>query len=96
LKRCERVVGRDRRREPTNAPNCHGVRDLVNLILPCDNETSIGEISRVTKEIHSGTEEVFQACLIAQEVEAGKIEAREVKEEKAQEVKTDTRPPSDH
>jgi hypothetical protein len=63
--------------------------------MPCDNEASIEGIRHVTKEIHSGTEEVFQACLIAQEVEAGKIEAREVKEEKAQEVKTDTRPPSD-
>jgi hypothetical protein len=40
-------------------PNGYGVRVEVNLLMPFDNEASIGGISRVTKEIRSGTEELF-------------------------------------
>jgi hypothetical protein len=55
-------------------PNDYGVRVVyVGLQTPCHNEVLIVGISRVTKKIHSGAEEGFQTCLIAQEVEEGKV-----------------------
>ena len=75
----------------TNAPNGYCLRVDVSLLTPCHNEASIGGIGHVTKEIHSGAEEGFQASLIAQEVEDGKAEAGKVEAGKA-----NTGSPSDH